>query len=296
MPRYFNSKVQRQDVYHDILTTGYHHVKMPDFSKTDYQKIYNCFNYLISLISKERSVEQAIIDSEEDFKKLYRGIFCGAPSGYRDCNKISGKRDQKEYFQYSNEYHKLFKKKYNSILEKFSFFNLFLEYLEQIDKKSKEVLNTAINDLESNVPGLKKVLFENRRELTVIIKVLRYHGNNTLCTSPHYDKSGLTVVLDNNDVENDRFIIGPHMEQFDSSKLIPTTQPRNNLNSDSTFGFLFPGACLRKAGLPFDPIPHAVLPAKTPFRYSIIAFCLVPNLDTSDIETVIINKDKFIYR
>src|SRR5581483_9817476 len=126
--------------------------------------------------------------------------------GFRDCTQKKGKKDQKIYFQFSQEYYNLVNKKYSYVLEEYGFFKLFLEYLHNIDIKAKMLLNSAIGCLNNDFSNLGKVLYKGRNELTVILKIIKYYGNGELCTPPHYDKSGLTLVLDNNDMVNDRFI------------------------------------------------------------------------------------------
>ncbi len=293
MIRQHRQHSQTPDIYQSILENGYCEIENPYVSKKYYKKFYNCFNNLIELIAKDNAFAKTVAEIEQDFLALYSNVFCGAPMGYRDCTQKLTKKDQKIYFQYSSEYYSLIQERYPSILNKFDFFKIFLNHLDYVDKKAKIILNEAINSLDTSVPNLKKSLFSERKELTVIIKILRYVGNEKLCTSPHYDKSGLTLVLDNNDVVNDRLILGSYMDPFDASNLVAPKRQFDKQES-TTSSLLFPGACLKKINLPLNPTPHAALPARTPFRYSIIAFCLVPNINTTDVQTTIVDKNEFL--
>lgn len=277
-------------LYNDIISTGYSEIKNQFISKEIYQKVYKGFDTFIKQVSAQASLKQVIDDAEKDFSSAYRDEFCGAPTGYRDCTQKSGKKDQKIYFQFTAEFYSIVQSKYSHILSEFPFIKMFFDHLKYIDEQSKIILNDVIIELEKNIPNLEKTLFGKRKNLTVIIKVLKYERNGALCTSPHYDKSALTLGLHNSD-EQDRFIIGPSMEEFDVTRLsVPKRQFEKGANATSTL--LFPGACLKKIGLNLNPAPHAVLPATTNCRYACIAFCLVPHLDTSDIQTTILDKNK----
>lgn len=290
-------EVERQcNMYNNILETGYYEFQNNYFTKLYYRRLYNYFDNFIELISKIPSFEEKVNDFEVKFLEIYREPFCGTPTGFRDCSKKLNKKDQKIYFQFCTEYYSLIKRdeKARALLDEFVFLKIFLNYLDMISNKSKILLNESIDTLERDVPGLRKTLMGDRKELTVVIRLLRYYGgSDKLCTSPHFDKSGLTLLLDNNDpVDAEKFIIGPYRDQFDPNQLSkPKRQFIGNKNYSSTL--LFPGACLKLGNLPMNPVPHAALPAPAQHRYSLIAFCLVPNINTTVIQTTVFDKEEF---
>jgi len=151
---------------------------------------------------------------------------------------------------------------------------LFLKYLNKIDETSKQIFYNAINKLDQKIPNFKKIIFGKREDLTVIIKLLRYDRDGKLCTSPHYDKSALTLVLDNDDRTNNKLIIAHYMKNFEINNLkAPNRKFEGSKQYTSTL--LFPGACLEKAGIQLKPTPHAVLPSEKDYRHALIAFCLI---------------------
>jgi len=279
---------KNQTLINDFCEQGYTELKNQYFSKEFYRKTYNAFDNVIELFSEDPSSNNIISNVEKDFGNHFQAIFSGAPTGYRDCRKIATKKDQKIYFQFCKEFYSLMLEKYSEVLIKFDILRVFFESLSTIDEKAKILFNQAIDNLEHDVSGLRDVLFRNRENLTVITRILRYESNHQFCTSPHYDKSGLTLVLDNSDLQNDKFRIGPHMKNFDMSLLLPPNRQFDGYKN-STSTLLFPGACLKKIGLNINPTPHVVLPSETR-RYAIVVFCLVPHIDTKDIQTTIINK------
>lgn len=290
MMRLLTKKTKDCSIHQSIIEKGFFEMLNRAHTKAFYSETYDLYDQFIDQISKDEELSELIQRAESKFvASENQNYFKGAPTGYRDCNQKFGKKDQKIYFQFCEEYYSLLKKSEGDLLKKYPVVSAFFDKLLHIDQHSKLLLTECIDNLETSVKDIGKTLFGCRSSLTVIIRILRYNGNELLCTSPHYDKSGLTLTLDNDDkVEDEKVLIGPYMEDFDFQKLRIAKRKFNNKNATS--GLLFPGACLAKLGLNLNPTPHAVLPARRRFRHSLIAFCLVPGMETQDIATTIVNK------
>lgn len=280
-------------VYESIVSKGFFEAKNQYLTRRFYNETYKAFDEFIHLMERDERLNSFILNLEREFADTEnKQIFCSAPAGYRDRTKREDGKDKKVYLHFCQEYFNFVQERYSQWLEAYPVMKDFFGKLEYICKVAKFILAKSIDELEWDVSGLREIIYGGRQTLTVMLRIIRYNGGSDLCTSPHYDKSGLTLVLDNDDVVNNKVILGPYMdkEKFNFSKLAaPVRQYQGDKETDGTSTLVFPGACLSQMGLALYPTPHAVLPSSG-FRHSLIAFCLIPNIDAKHIETTIVYK------
>ena len=122
--------------------------------------------------------------------------------------------------------------------------------------------------------------------LSIILKIVRYeYEDSELPADVHVDKSALTLILDNDDVENNKLVVSRYKDKLMFKDL---RQPQREFDDNPelyTSSILLPGNILQHVGINLNPTPHAVLPFNGSFRHSLIAFLLIPNVDTELIGT-----------
>ncbi|MBY0264148.1 MAG: NUDIX hydrolase [Holosporales bacterium] len=246
----------------------------------------------------DAAFSQTLVDLEESFLNTeYKKIFCGAPAGcYRDCTAEDRKHDNKKYFQFSQEYADFVRTTHKGVLEAYPLLADFFTKVEAVDAGAKRLFKELLTPLQTTHPDLVQAMYKGRGEqLTVITKVLSYDpSTEELGTSPHYDKSGVTIILDNDDQVNDRLVVGPHHQPFDFSKL---KAPQRQFDGNGTYSsaLFIAGSLLRHQGIAIDPTPHAVLPVKSQHnRHSLIAFALLPYIDMNGPPTTITDKTELM--
>lgn len=125
--------------------------------------------------------------------------------------------------------------------------------------------------------------------LPVMLKYLSYFPDPNWATPLHYDKSALTQVLYADDAYEETFVIGPH--QGHKPTMEELLAPERFAVDPTTKGtsLLFPGMLMRQIGIKsIPPSPHGVMPVKKEgIRHSVIAFLLVPRLNTSELQTTL---------
>lgn len=275
-----------------LKQNGFVEIKNTHATKYDYNGIYRDFEQVILEAQMDEEFADALIALEEAFQNTnYKKIFCGAPAGYRNCTAEPRKHDNKKYFQFSAEYHDFVRKNHEHVLDAYPILKTFFDKLKHIDSSSKLLFKDIIESLRETHPAVVTAMYGDRRDLTVIIKVLSYDTCLTeLSTSPHYDKSGLTIILDNDDKVNDRLVLSSYQEKFDFEKLRAPERKFDDNNNYTSALFIL-GSLLQQQGIDLKPTPHAVLPSQSEHkRHSIIAFALLPNIDTTGVQTMIIDK------
>lgn len=281
------------DLHAEFKNNGFFEVKNDYVTKDFYQSIYADFDKIIAEAASNPAFKEDLLSIEKAFREThYNKVFDGAPAGYRDCSSLDRKVDNKKYFQFNSEYYDFVKEKHSDILNKYSILKSFFDKLEYVSFVSKIMLADASESLRKTHPYITDAMYGDRKDLTVIIKVLSYdHNKKDLSTSPHYDKSALSLILNNDDKINNKLIISKFQDNFDFAKLLAPNRKFDD-SGIYTSAILIPGALLQHVGISIQPTPHAVLESDNGDRHSIIAFALIPNIDVSRVETMIVNKNE----
>lgn len=277
---------------------GFVEVKNPHVIKKEYNAIYETFELVIAEAHKNSKFAETLKRLEKEFQNTdYKEVFCGAPAGcYRDCTPQERKFDNKKYFQFSSEFHTFVRHHHGEILEEYPLFRTLLTQLENVDSGSKKIFGRLLTSFENTHPTVLHAMYGNRgKDLTVITKVLSYDPSaKELGTAPHYDKSGLTLILDNDDAVNDRLVLSAYQQEFDFSKLKAPTRQFENSAAYSSALFIV-GSLLQHQSISIQPTPHAVLPFQSQHnRHSLISFALLPHIDMTGAPTMIVEKKQLM--
>lgn len=282
--------IQQSDIKQSFDDKGYIEIPNIMIGEVQYQKLYKTFDEFIDLIENNAYVHTTLTTAEKNFGKTEGAkAYADAESGYHNCNKREHKLDKKIYFHYSRAYHKFIASDYAYLLTQYPVINRLFNQFEEIDNASREMLSQSINALEETNPYLKDALYGKNPDLTLTVKVTRYDTNNEFSTNVHHDRTGLTLILDNDDQPDNNFIIAPYATNFDFANLAPVEKMFDKQQKTSS-ALLFPGACLLRLGLNFYPTPHAVRPTTNEHRHSVIAFALVPGMFTNEMKTTVIDR------
>lgn len=255
-----------------------------DMIKNDYHKLYNDFDSFINLIDTNPTFAANLNKSEKEFliNQEQKKRYCGAPPSYRDPQIHKSKRFNKIYFQYIKEYHDQLKLNY--MLPDSA--NIFLNNMHKLDSIAKIYFGKVLDQLEDNQLNIKKLLYGNNNELTVISKIVRYKKDPLFKwgTTPHFDKSALTLIWNSDDDDNESLIVceepnSPSIDKLHKPQRIYADQ--NNASST----ILIVGSAAQNTGLNIKPTLHGVTDFKKDYRHAVISFLLVPDIDMSGFQT-----------
>lgn len=252
--------------------------------KQDYRELYKSFDDFIELIENNPEFAQKVHDLESRFlgNKTQKARYCSAPPSYRDPRHHSTKRFDKIYFQFIREHYDLVKEEFRGIAGA----HKFIESMRYLDESSKIMFKKMLPKVEAHYPGFTEKVMGKHSELTVISKIVRYRRGDTphWGTTPHVDKSALSLILDSDDHDDDSLWLcedtsNPTMEGIKKPARI------HSHKDDRSSALVIPGAACVKAGIDLKPTVHGVAPITTPFRHAVISFLLIPDMDMSDIVT-----------
>lgn len=254
---------------------GFIEIANPYMSQQEYGALYDSFDHMIDLLSTDPVLFDALRDSEKEFlaeEKLLKR-YCKTPPSYRDPAKDATKKRAKIYFQFIPEHYELLQQKYPAVLEHLAD---FFEKMQRVDALAKKLFEASLDQFDSDCPGIRTSLYGSHKELTVVTKIVRYKKSEQWGTTPHVDKSGLSLIWDSTDANHDSLVLyNDIIDQFE--------KPIRAFGFNSVI--LIPGACLSKVNLPIKPTLHGVLPLASEYRHALISFALVPDISTDDIQT-----------
>jgi hypothetical protein len=252
----------------------------------DYDRLYENFDRFIEVMSSDPSFAQKMFDMESAFlgDEGRKSRYCSAPPSYRDPRIHATKRFSKIYFQFIKEFYDICSI-YNALPEDPQA-REFLKQMRTIDHISKQMFIQVLEQLEKDHPGITQKVYGKHSELTVITKIVRYEETETGLwgTTPHVDKSALSLILNSDDAHDESLWI---CEDVNNPMIYKLHKPIRYFtkSSDYTSIILIPGAACLKLDIPIKPTVHGVAPIAKPFRHALISFLLIPDIDMSDIVT-----------
>jgi|GEM_PF-1644140 8-oxo-dGTP pyrophosphatase MutT (NUDIX family) len=270
------------DVFRSLQTRGYCEIGNHHFLKDDYNELYRTFDQFIDLMSNDRDFAIKIHTIEKDFLSIdtQKKRYCSAPPSYRDPREHETKRFNKIYFQFIKEHYNLLcdteTYTYDPSVES------FLKNMEKLDAMARELFSEIIDRLEESRPGIKALAYGKYQELTVISKIVRYEKSEGWGTTPHRDKSCISLIWDSNDDDDDSLLLCEDTQNPSFKKLKKPIRFFSQAE-DVTSTILIPGAACSKAGIDLNPTIHGVAPIKKEYRHAVISFLLIPDIDMSEI-------------
>ncbi len=209
-PKYeMGSQEACEHIYDALKSFGFYEIGNHQFLKKDYNELYNNFDQFIELMSQDEEFSVRIYDLEKEFLSIeqYKQRYCAAPPSYRDPRVHATKRFNKIYFQFIKEHQELIREKHPDIFAYSPEVVAFLQSMEMLDTMARELFTEIIDILEERRPGIKALVYGKHQELTIISKIVRYEKTEGWGTTPHRDKSCITLIWDSNDDNDDSLLL-----------------------------------------------------------------------------------------
>jgi hypothetical protein len=268
--------------------SGYLEVKNTYLTLPFYTKLYEAFDLFIEELKQNSALQLQLSQAEQKFRASDTGkFFCSVPLGAKDRTQCAEK-DNKYYFQFTQKYGHMLKEKLPDLFLQHPILNSFFDKLQIVHESCEHMFNQILHHVHGQDHVLDKVMRKGEK-MAIVLKILTYYGENNSGTSPHYDKSGVTLILDNDDKGPESFVLCPYRAQFESSKLAPVTRLYQK-NTCQSSAVLIPGTLLKHLGSEIMPTPHAVRSFQKTVRHALIAFALTPDTDVSGVSSQIIHK------
>lgn len=265
----------KEDFIQSWNISGYYEDNNKEITKGNYNDSYRYFDEFIAAFYQNRDFHQFILKIDNAFSTSTNiRPFANAPMGLRYF--LNHSKDKKTFFHYSKEYHEFILTNYKQELDRYPIFSQLLDNLQQIDDYSRQKFIKYIKILQKKHKNIVDVIYKDRNDLTIITKVVHYSSSPKMASSPHFDFSALTLMLDNDDQNDDNLIISPYSANFEHQSFSQIKRRYQRTNSGTSEIFI-PGLALRLSGIDIPPTPHAVKSLNSS-RHSMISFAMVPYL------------------
>lgn len=273
-----------ESLFNTLNNKGLLEIRNETFLKADYQEIYNNFGHFIKYMEEDPSFVQKVDTLEQEYlsNEVAKRRYCSAPPSFRDPKKNLQKRFDKVYFQFIREHYDIAMNNHQDVFEDKPEAVAFLNGMRKLDEHAKERFVTIVDKMDQERPGFKKLIYGDNSDLTVISKIVRYNQTDSWGTTPHRDKSALTLIWDSTDKNDESLIVCSDIHNPATRDLV---LPKREFSQrkDCTSTILIPGLSLQKMGFPLPATVHGVLPFTSAHRYAVISFLLVPDIDMSSV-------------
>jgi len=271
--------------YEQLRMNGHVEIENRSFLRCDYTDLYQQYDVFIDDVHSDNALFDTLTISEKQFVSIpYNSIrYCAAPPSFRDPSLHSKKINNRIYFQYIKEHFDLIKSDYLQLISRYPNTTKFLAALNDIDGMAKKHFAKILEAFEFHCPGIQKTFYGNNSDLTVVTKIVRYKQTENWHEKPHFDKSGLTLIWDNDDNHQSLMICDSPLQPTKNSLRLPERKYADLPHATSAL--LIAGLCIKHIDSSIQPTLHYVGPIKQEYRHSIISFLLIPNIDTSTMKS-----------
>lgn len=267
------------NIYDNIRKFGYHEIKSYDFSCESYKLLYEEFDEIVRLIKNDSKFIE--------YNKIIESSFAVSETKSPNCNDYiigfnyikpkANRTNIKVYFHFSEEYFVHIQKNYMYILIEYPIFNNFLKKLYNLFFISCKYFDNTINELAKKLPNLKDVMYVNKKDLIIYVKICVHEPDESVAERTHNDFSGFTLLLHNDDIDKHHLHVASNTKNSELKYKVYNKKYKKIENQKYSLPIIFPGSALQKISIELDPTPHYVSQlSKT--RHSMIAFCMVPNV------------------
>jgi hypothetical protein len=260
--------------------SGYYCVPQLLPSQKHFDEFYDHFDQLITAIATNPDIATRLNEASDNWKRQPEVAYynCNAPAKYVD--RMS--RDDKEnkiYYQCSWDFINYFGTHYHQMYEDIPELYEIHDFFRSIHLTASVFFKDMVGKIDNEFPGIADRLIDQDKALPITLKVLKYTpAPSNFTTSPHYDKGAFTMIVNNDDKENDKLVIGSYPDdgivKISRMKIPEMENVAYNMN---TTAIIIPDSTLIDVGFEIYPSPHAVLPNPTN-RFATIAFLLVHSL------------------
>lgn len=272
-------------VFSDIKKKGYHEFSNYYFDQGFYDKLYENFALVSFLIRNDTNFIEINKEIEENFFKfnsqLNEDIIIISENSLGFNILKSQKRKYKIFLHYNNRYHNFIISYYKETLNKYEPFSDLLDKLNKVYTTSYKLFENNISILNGSITNLKESIYTKNKELIIYVKIGLHDPEDRIAENIHYDWSGFTMILHNNDTVKYHLHITNYLEDWNKLKFEPYKKYIERIGSKHFIkSIIFPGAALKKRGIDLYPSPHFVEKVSEYRRYSLLSFCMVPGVDS----------------
>lgn len=277
------------NIARDLGSQGYHVFRDALQPRRWFTSLYAAYDKVSTLVADKpqllRQWEAAYVQWQaEGDNKAY---FADVPPFFKNRSPLptSSAKRNKEYIQFCLDFAESPAYRTSS-LAVIGEFRELVELMTELHYTSDRLFWRAIRSITDDESMMRRRLRPAGRVAPIVLKAIRYNYDpKRFATDPHYDKSALSLLLHSDDRHVSYGVAAHTSEPVRCTELrAPIDYP---LSDDApNHGVLISGLCFQKIGVGIGPSPHAVLPVtSSKWRHAIVAFYLVPYLDTTDMHT-----------
>lgn len=261
-----------------------------DCSKSDLNNIYQTFqpNERLDAICQTTKDwgEEFASSKEGNLWTNYRfGVFNQSQPTHKKRRLIEGMS-----CKITREYCDFIRNTHAELLATFPYVDLLFQQLMRLEEIAQAIFTAKIKEIAVTHPAINQLFYpyNNKQRLAITMRIIRFDKTENFCLPLHHDISILSLIFpSDDDPSNECLLIAPtHPTVFNLDQLRRIIRPVSP-HPEQTCAFLITGSLLSHLGIPIPATPHAVLPHDRDFRYVITACCHVPNLNTSNLNSVL---------
>lgn len=263
-------------ILNDFSNQGYHEMHNPYAGKDFFDLTYATLDKFEIFIENNPVWFEKLSQAENVYlNSSANNLYGNPPIGYVDERK-SGK-NKKLYFHYTENYDLFLTEHYPELIAFSSEFQQLLEISRKLLSLSKNQIEEALVEIDTEIP-LSDHMYYSIDKLAILVKIVRYEKSNFSGSNPHYDFSGLSILLDNSEVDSEKetLLIAPYKEDLVFEDFSRPIRKYERLNTSSS-ALLIPGLALKHLQINIEPTPHAVL-KQDQTRHAIIVFAMIPDI------------------
>lgn len=252
-------------------TLGYYELLNETLGSTSFDLLYEEYDHYIDQTNSNSAWSNAINSINREYSNLLALQIHSVPLiGYRSERYTPGLAS----LFYSEDYHQFLinHPRYPEIASKE--LEAFLDHFNILWKTLYQKAELLVEQIAETHPNIKNILYTQDHKLLFQIKALKYTPCKPKLIPAHFDFTGLTFLVDNNEGSRESLLLSPFHIPLIPSDFLPPKRCIPRLQDSSSL-LVIPGAFLKYCQLPINPTAHLIL--KTPhIRYSTVAFILLP--------------------
>jgi hypothetical protein len=181
---------------------------------------------------------------------------------------------EKAYFQLSELFYNHLTKHVESSYHSEPVFARLCDHMIDVQTKAKTLLLQTAETISGSC--------DVRSSLNVLVKVLLCEPSTHWSTSPHYDRSVLTLAIGADDLEEEGLGFWAYGNENEANEISNLALPRVG-SPGGNAAVVFPGMAMRESGISaLYPTLHAATPASRR-RHSLVAFLVDLNIDSNNL-------------
>lgn len=188
----------------------------------------------------------------------------------------------------SREYCNWIREEYSEQLAAIPELESLFDKLMTVEEICHAAIVKKVKEIAQTYPNIERIFYSEKGQerIPLSIRITRYDNTGHFCLPLHHDISVLSLILLSDDQPKKECLLVASPKNFALNKLKRPIKA-HPINSSQVSSVLIAGAMMPSLDIPIQPSPHAVLPHDRNARYVIVICCHIPNLCTSNWNTVL---------